>query len=53
MEKETEKILTEILVKLHTRLIPMNANKDFNEGFYEGARQARHILKEYLLVPPK
>lgn len=44
-----DKTLTEILAKLHTMPRPANGTEEFDAGFYEGTRQARHIIKDFIL----
>ncbi len=48
MSDETEKILIEILSKLHT-INNLPVNIDYDNGCQEGLRIARHIIKEKLL----
>ena len=56
MNQETEKILIEILAKLHTLPNPVSIPWDdllkqekYEKGYYEALRDARHIVKEYIL----
>ena len=54
MNKDTEKTLIEIISKLHTKPIEDHACR-FNDGpfdcqcYLEGLRDARHIIKEFIL----
>ncbi len=49
--EQIEKVLVDILVKLHTIKVfdGMENDGEYCNGFYEGLRQARHIIKEKLL----
>ena len=51
MDKEIEKILTEILAKLHTIpcTFPERESDEYDAGYQEALRETRHIIKEFLL----
>jgi hypothetical protein len=49
MKEETEKKIIEILAKLHTMPDPESPTIEYEEGYYEALRDARHIIKDYLL----
>ena len=48
---EEKKILVEILAKLHTipSTFPERESDEYDLGYGDGLREARHIIKEYLL----
>ena len=57
MKEETEKILIEILAKLHT--IPTafpereSDEYDYDAGYSDAMREVRHLIKDYLLLVNK